>query len=128
MTFSSHSIKVSLPLLSPTPNTNSFFRFWHYCGLDLGLPAFEAGGLPLEPCLQSLLLWLFWRWGGSHKYFCPGLFVPKCSYFTFPAIARMTGVHHQAQLCSIEMESCKHFCPGCPEGILPISASCIDWD
>jgi hypothetical protein len=33
---------------------------WH---LNLGLRICKAGVLPLEPHLQSILLWLFWRWG-----------------------------------------------------------------
>jgi hypothetical protein len=32
-------------------------------GLNSGLCTCKAGALPLEPHLQSILLWLFWRWG-----------------------------------------------------------------
>jgi hypothetical protein len=31
-------------------------------GLNSGLCACKSGALPLEPHLQSILLWLFWRW------------------------------------------------------------------
>jgi hypothetical protein len=31
--------------------------------LNSRLCAHEAGTLLLEPCLQFILLWLFWRWG-----------------------------------------------------------------
>jgi hypothetical protein len=34
-----------------------------YWGLNLGLCTWKAGALPLKPHLQSILLWLFWRWG-----------------------------------------------------------------
>jgi hypothetical protein len=44
------------------------FSFWWDWGLQSGFSACKAGGhktgaLPLEPHLQSVLLWLFWRWG-----------------------------------------------------------------
>jgi hypothetical protein len=38
-----------------------------YCGirvLNSGLRVCQAGGVLLEPHLQSILLWLFWRWRG----------------------------------------------------------------
>jgi hypothetical protein len=38
------------------------FVFWWGQG-GAGLHAHKAGALPLEPHLQSILLWLFWRWG-----------------------------------------------------------------
>jgi hypothetical protein len=38
---------------------------------DSGLCACKAGALPLEPHLQSILLWLFWRWG--LRNYLPGL-------------------------------------------------------
>jgi hypothetical protein len=31
----------------------------------------KAGALPLKPHLQSIFLWLFWRWG--LVYYLPGL-------------------------------------------------------
>jgi hypothetical protein len=37
-----------------------FFGNWD---LNSGLLTCKAGSLPLEPVLQSILLWLFWRWG-----------------------------------------------------------------
>jgi hypothetical protein len=31
--------------------------------LNSGLCACKTGALPLEPYIQFILLWLFWRWG-----------------------------------------------------------------
>jgi hypothetical protein len=42
---------------------NFFFFFWWDWGLNSGLCSCKAGILPLEPLLQSILLWLFWRLG-----------------------------------------------------------------
>jgi hypothetical protein len=35
---------------------------WNW-GLNSGLWACKVGALLLEPHLQSILLWLFWKWG-----------------------------------------------------------------
>jgi hypothetical protein len=43
-----------------------FYVFWWDWVFNSGLQAFEAGTLLLEPHFQSILLWLFWRWG-SHE-------------------------------------------------------------
>jgi hypothetical protein len=49
------------------PCTCSFFFFfflWWNWGLNAGLSAYKAGTLLLQPHRQeSILLWLFWRWG-----------------------------------------------------------------
>jgi hypothetical protein len=34
-----------------------------YFLVGLGVCKRKAGALPLEPHLQSILLWLFWKWG-----------------------------------------------------------------
>jgi hypothetical protein len=49
----------------PPPSRWSFlfFAFFVDWGLDSGLCACKAGPLLLESLLQSILLWLFWRWG-----------------------------------------------------------------
>jgi hypothetical protein len=39
------------------------FLFWWDCSLNSGLHACKAGTLPLDAALQSILLWIFWRWG-----------------------------------------------------------------
>jgi predicted naringenin-chalcone synthase len=42
-----------------------FDLFVCVCGtgvLNSGLQVYKVGALPLEPHLQSILLWLFWRW------------------------------------------------------------------
>jgi hypothetical protein len=36
--------------------------------LNLGLPTCKAGTLSLEPHLQSILLWLFCRWGLANYF------------------------------------------------------------
>jgi hypothetical protein len=41
-----------------------FIFFWWDWGLNSRLHTCKAGSLPLEPNLQSILLWLFWRSGG----------------------------------------------------------------
>jgi hypothetical protein len=51
-----------------------FFFFWDW-NLNSDLSPCKAGTLPLEPCFQSILLWLFWRWGRggvSHELFAWG--------------------------------------------------------
>jgi hypothetical protein len=40
-------------------------------GLNSGLHTWKAGPWPLEPLLQSILLWLFWVWGLPNCF--PGL-------------------------------------------------------
>jgi hypothetical protein len=42
------------------------FFLWDW-DLNSGLCAHKAGALPFETYLQSILLWLFWRWkqGGA---------------------------------------------------------------
>jgi hypothetical protein len=59
----------------------------------------------------------------------PGQPGPPSSNIKFPVIAGMTGMHHNAQLFSIEMESHELFCLGwLGTVILPISVSHIAWD
>jgi hypothetical protein len=40
-------------------------------GLDSGFCACKANAVPLDPHLQSILLWLYWRWGLEN--YLPGL-------------------------------------------------------
>jgi hypothetical protein len=40
-----------------------YLFFWWDWYLNSGLHDCKAGALPLEPHLQSILLWLFWTWG-----------------------------------------------------------------
>jgi hypothetical protein len=42
-----------------------FFFFLMGLGLNSGFHAYKVGALLLEPSLQSILLWLFWRWDVS---------------------------------------------------------------
>jgi hypothetical protein len=53
---------------------NSFqflFLFWWDWNLNLGLRAHKAGILLIDPHFQSILFWLFWRWGVVN--YLPGL-------------------------------------------------------
>jgi hypothetical protein len=38
-----------------------FFFFWVVLEFELRVLC-QAGALPFEPCPQSFLLWLFWKW------------------------------------------------------------------
>jgi hypothetical protein len=61
-----------LPKVSLKPPQNNSVSQTILGGLDLGLNSglhtWKAGALPHKPHLQSVLLWLFWRWG-THKLF-----------------------------------------------------------
>jgi hypothetical protein len=69
-----------------------FFLFWWDWGLKSGLCSCKAGSLPLEYCLQSILLWLLWRWGLENYL----LGWPQTMILLISAsqIARITGVSH----------------------------------
>jgi hypothetical protein len=56
-----------------SPHVIFFVCFFLLVGLEfeLGLCTCKGGVLPLEPCLQSILLWLIWRW--VLKNYLPGL-------------------------------------------------------
>jgi hypothetical protein len=51
-----------LVLANPILTDSIVFLTWWDWGLNLGLFTCNAGTLQLEPHLQSILLWLFWRW------------------------------------------------------------------
>jgi hypothetical protein len=59
--------------------------------LNSGLHACKAGTLPLEPHLQSILLWLFWRWGGVSQTICPCWPWTSIPLFSASQVARITG-------------------------------------
>jgi hypothetical protein len=52
---------------SALPEASIFYLFFFFFGWDWGLNsgacACKASALMLDPQLQSILLWLFWRWG-----------------------------------------------------------------
>jgi hypothetical protein len=50
----------------------SGFCLWDW-GLNSEFPISKAGILPLEPHLQFILLWLFWRWGSQEVLAWSGL-------------------------------------------------------
>jgi hypothetical protein len=66
-----HTLSVPPPLdYSNSPTFGSMFcicfyfiLFWCNWSLNLGLHTCKADALLLEPYFQSILLWLFWRWG-----------------------------------------------------------------
>jgi hypothetical protein len=62
-------------------------------GLNLGILVCKAGTLPFEPHLQSILLWLFWRWGPPELFAWVGS-EPVLLISAFQ-IARITGVSHR---------------------------------
>jgi hypothetical protein len=47
------------------------FFWWWYLGLNSGIGTCKMGSTPCDPHLNSILLWLFWKWG-LVNYF-PGL-------------------------------------------------------
>jgi hypothetical protein len=49
------------PSLISTPRKVHSFSFWKYLGLNSGHLPSKHESLPLEPCLQPFMLWLFWR-------------------------------------------------------------------
>jgi hypothetical protein len=61
---------INLSLISTLSFLLVFIIFFVLVGLVLELRAlhFQSGALLLEPYLQYILLWLFWRWG-SHELF-----------------------------------------------------------
>jgi hypothetical protein len=52
-----------VPLAGGRVWEKSFFCFWQDWGLNSGLYTYKAGELQLELHRQSILFWLFWRWG-----------------------------------------------------------------
>jgi hypothetical protein len=66
--------------------------FWWDWSLNLKFHACKAGALPYEPHLQSVLLWLFWRWGSLELFAWNGLNLDfsDLSY----QVARIAGMSH----------------------------------
>jgi hypothetical protein len=69
------------------------FVFWWDWGLNSGLHIHKASVLLLEPHLQSILLWLFWRWGVSQSI-CPSW--PEAVIFLISTsqVARIISTSH----------------------------------
>jgi hypothetical protein len=63
-----------------------FFFLWDW-SLNSGLCAYKVDTVMLEPHLQSILLWLFWRWK-SHRLFA------QAGLSSAFHIARITGMSH----------------------------------
>jgi hypothetical protein len=59
----------SLPAeLATGPGGSQILFFWWGWSLNSGLCTYKAGTLLLEAYLQSILLWLFWRWGSGELF------------------------------------------------------------
>jgi hypothetical protein len=69
-----------------------FFFLDETRGLNSGLHTCKAGTLPLEPHLQSMLLWLFWRQGLMN--YLPGLAWNHDPPNLTSQAARITYVNH----------------------------------
>jgi hypothetical protein len=65
-----------------TQSPHPFFCVWDW-GLNSGLHACTAGAVLLEPHLQSILFWSFWRWG-FHELFAWAGLKPRSSQFQPP--------------------------------------------
>jgi hypothetical protein len=81
-----------LGLQSYVTTPDFFFFFWWDCSLNSGFHTCKASTLLLEPHLQSILCWLFWRWGLMN--YC--LEWPPTVILQIPAsqVAGITGVSH----------------------------------
>jgi hypothetical protein len=68
-----NKVFLSDPFLNSTNSLLSFLSFFFFVGLgaNFGLQACKAGVLPREPHLQTILLYLLWRW--SLISYLPGL-------------------------------------------------------
>jgi hypothetical protein len=60
--------------------------------LNSGLHTYKAGALPLELPLQSILLWLFWRW--LSWTLCWSWPPTMTLWISASQVARITGVSH----------------------------------
>jgi hypothetical protein len=61
--------------------------------MKLGLGACKAGTRPLEPLLQYILVWLFWRWDLRTVFpdWPHAIILP----ISDSQVARITGISHQ---------------------------------
>jgi hypothetical protein len=55
-------------------------------GFELWASCLQACPLPLKPCPESTLLWLLWRWMGSHELFTQAGLKPQSSQFQPPKL------------------------------------------
>jgi hypothetical protein len=87
-------IEASIILLFPFQNLSVILFFFLFWGLGLGfeLRALHVQGRHslLEPHLQSILLWLFWRWGS-----CGWPRTVICSILA-SQVARITGISYKS--------------------------------
>jgi hypothetical protein len=59
----SHGVGYCWTMESPWNILVFWFLIFVRLGLNSGLCTYKADALPLQSRLQSVLLWLFWRWG-----------------------------------------------------------------
>jgi hypothetical protein len=79
---------------------SSFFCFWWDWGLNTELCTCKAGALQFGPHLQSILLWLFWRWGFTNSL--PRLALNHDLPDLSLQVAMITGISHQCpEVCSV---------------------------
>jgi hypothetical protein len=83
--------------LSPSSPFWAFFNVplpqWNW-DLNSGLCICKAGTLLLEPHLQSILLWWFWRWD-LERTICPGWPWNLIHLISVCWVARITGLSHR---------------------------------
>jgi hypothetical protein len=60
---SKHPSVLIHPPIHPSIHPSSLSLFWYDWNLNSGLATCKTGALSLELQPQSILLWLFWRWG-----------------------------------------------------------------
>jgi hypothetical protein len=70
-----------------------YFFLIFVCLWYSGLHACKGGILPLKSHLQSILLWLFWKW--SLKDYLPGLASNLILPISTSQVARIIGMSHQ---------------------------------
>jgi hypothetical protein len=76
-------LSLTLGILTHFKWSISFFSFWWDCSWNSGLHTHKADAL-LEPHLQSILHWLFWRWDLANflpmlalNHYPPNLSIPS---------------------------------------------------
>jgi hypothetical protein len=74
------------------------FLFWWDCHLNSGLHTCKVGTLLLEPNLQSILLWLFWRWGGGLMNCLLGWPWTAILQISESQVARVTGMNSSSRI------------------------------
>jgi hypothetical protein len=88
----------SAGIFFPISMTNAIYIgfFWWDWDLNSGLCVYKVGALLLEPHLQSISFWLFWKWGGGPSWtICPDWSWTLILLTSSSQVARIIGVNHQ---------------------------------